>query len=301
MDLEHATEDAYDSRMKPFDITFLTYEKQPELTADDQLLKEALERRGIRVRVAPWSDVSVSWGDSTLTVFRSTWDYFHRTSEFEAWLERVEAVTVLINDVGLVRWNMHKRYLADIERDGVAVVPTVFVNRYAGKNLMELCGSRGWNEIVMKPCVAGSAFGARRFDLNDAAEDACSYLRELVLDRDAMIQPFMNEVESEGERSLVYIDGVFSHAARKAPFSAGAAGGQSLESVHHALPEEVDFGYRVLDVLPQKPLYARVDVVPAAGRLLVMEVELIEPVLFFRFAPDAADSLAEVLGKKLEE
>jgi glutathione synthase/RimK-type ligase-like ATP-grasp enzyme len=301
MVLEHTTHSSYDFAMKPFDVTLLTYEKQPELTPDDQLLQQALERKGVRVRVSPWSDASTVWGNSTVTMFRSTWDYFHRTTEFEGWLRRVEQSTSLVNDCDLVRWNMHKRYIADIERRGVAVVPTIFLKRKEPQDLMEVCRSRGWSEIVIKPCVAGSAFGARKFKLGGAADEGCSYLKELVLERDTMIQPFMNEVESAGERSLVFIDGGFSHAARKAPFSAGPAGGQSLETVHHADAEEIAFGRRVLDTLPSEPVYARVDIVPAEGRMLVMEVELIEPVLFFRFAPLAADALAEVLVRKLKK
>ncbi len=285
--------------MKPFDITLLTYEKQPDLTSDDQLLHDALVRRGTAVRVVPWSDARVRWAESSLTMFRSTWDYFHRAGEFQHWLKHVEPLTCLVNDAGLVRWNMHKRYLADLEARGIAVVPTEFVNRYAQVDLAELCEARGWGEIVIKPCIAGSAFGARRFDLLHASGDARAYLGELAADRDAMVQPFLREVEHEGERSLVFIGGEFSHAARKAPFSAAPAGGQSPETVHDSRHAEIAFAECVFDALPAKPLYARVDLVPAAAGWLVMEVELIEPVLFFRLAPSCADRLADMLLGKL--
>ena len=190
---------------------------------------------------------------------------------------------------------------ADLEARGISVVPTEFVNRYAQANLAELCEARGWGEIVIKPCIAGNAFGVRRFDLLQASRDARAYLCELAGDRDAMIQPFLREVEREGERSLVFIGGEFSHATRKELFSTGPAGGQGLETVHDSHPAEIAFAQRVCDALPAGALYARVDLVLAATGWLVMEVELIEPVLFFRFAPASADLLADVLLRKLND
>src|SRR5258708_37229437 len=115
---------------------------------------------------------------------------------------RVERLTRWAVPPRLLRWDWESRHLAEPEARGISVVPTEFVNRYAQANLAELCEARGWGEIVIKPCIAGNAFGVRRFDLLQASRDARAYLCELAGDRDAMIQPFLREVEREGERSL---------------------------------------------------------------------------------------------------
>jgi glutathione synthase/RimK-type ligase-like ATP-grasp enzyme len=279
--------------MQTFDLTLLTYDKDPGLTADDTIFYEALNRYGLNVRIASWSDPGVNWADSKTSMFRSTWDYFHRTIEFRAWLDRVERSTRLVNDVELVRWNMHKSYLLDLEAKGISITPTVFVNAKGTVDLMEVCRSRGWTQIVVKPCIAGSAFGARRFALSHQEAEAQAYCENLLRNNDLMIQPYLSAVETDRERSLVFIDGEFSHAALKAAFSAGPAGGESLELEYRPGDVEIEAGRRIVEALPKEALYARVDLVPQSDGFLVMEVELIEPVLFFRFNPSSANRLVD--------
>jgi hypothetical protein len=279
--------------MQTFDLTLLTYDKSPELTADDMILYDALKRRGLSARSASWSSPDVNWADSKATMFRSTWDYFHRPVEFRAWLDSVEGSTRLVNDVELVRWNIHKSYLLDLESKGISVTPTVFVDTKASVDLMETCRTRGWAEIVVKPCIAGSAFGARRFDTSQDGADAQTYCEDLLLHSDLMIQPYLRSVETERERSLVFIGGEFSHAALKAAFSAGPAGGESLEREYQPGDGEIEIARRIVEALPKTALYARVDLVAHAAEYLLMEVELIEPVLFFRFNPSSAERLVD--------
>jgi hypothetical protein len=111
------------------------------------------------------------------------------------------------------------------------------------------------------------------------------------------VQPYLEEVETQRERSLIFFCGDYSHAIQKAPFSGGVTVGEALEKPHVALAEEIALGRAAIETLDEMPLYARVDLVPTAHGLVLMELELIEPALFFENEPSAAGRLAEILGK----
>jgi hypothetical protein len=276
------------------DVALITYAGMPDLCSDDRLLVDALEQRGLRVRVVVWDDPSVDWSASTLAVIRSTWDYFHKPDAFLRWLRDVSRRTTLVNPASIVEWNHHKGYLRDLSERGVAVVPTAYAVRDAATALPELAARRGWREIVVKPCISGSSHLARRFG-DAAAPEAQAHLDRIVATQDAMIQPYLAQVEREGERSLIYVGGAFSHAIRKAPFSPGVVGGEDKEAFVEASVEEIAFGQHALAQAGEPAVYARVDVVPVDGRSLLMELELIEPALHFRLAPGSADRFAGVL------
>lgn len=277
-----------------YHITIVTCGAFMQLSDDDQLLQQALTGKGLKIRIANWRDPSVRWEDSTLTLIRSPWDYFEYADEFAAWIDRVAAVTRLRNPAPALHWNRHKRYLAELAQKGCPVTPTLFVDTKQSFELAAACAAQGWHEIVVKPCVSGGAFRTQRFRLDDSEQAlaAQSHLDGLTATRDAMIQPYQSAVETEWERSLIYFNGNFSHALRKPPFSSG---GEGLEQAHQASAQEMAVARQVLAVLPEMPVYARVDMIPAQGELLLMELELIEPALFFRFCPDRGEHFADIL------
>jgi len=167
-------------------------------------------------------------------------------------------------------------------------------------DLQAVCAERGWDEIVIKPCVAAGSFGAKRFTMAHI-EQAQAHLDDLIAERDAMVQPFLKAVEHEWERSLVYFGGEYSHAVRRPPFGRGVVGGQSNELAYQATQEEIDLAHSIIRTLPECPVYARVDLIPADGSYLLMELELIEPALFLRFSPDQGQRFADLLVRKLEK
>ena len=281
------------------DVALITYAGMPDLCSDDRLLVEALERRGLRVRVAVWDDPNVDWSAATLAVIRSTWDYFHKPDAFLRWLHDVSNATTLVNPASIVEWNHHKRYLRDLSERGVAVVPTAYAARGEAAALAETAARLGWSEIVIKPCISGSSHLARRF-VDAAAPDAQAHLDRIVATQDAMIQPYLPQVTREGERSLIFAGGRFSHAIRKAPFSPGVVGGEDKETRIEASSEEIAFAQAALAQAGEPTVYARVDIVPVDGRSLLMELELIEPALHFRLAPGSADRFAGVLDALVE-
>jgi glutathione synthase/RimK-type ligase-like ATP-grasp enzyme len=283
-----------------FDVTLVTYDTFPNLTDDDRILLAALEANGMRTRAAVWSDASVDWSLSPITVLRSPWDYFRRIDEFKQWLDATEPATTFINSADVVRWNMHKSYLRDLAARGVPVVPTHYVEQGLQPDIHAICERRGWREIVIKPCIGGSAYLTKRFAMENASP-AVEHLKALTAIQDAMIQPYLPAVESSRERALVFIGGAYSHAGLKAPFNAGPAGGEKAATPFVPAQDEVDFASTVIAALDALPDYARVDFVVTGNGPLVMEVELIEPALYFSFRPEAAGMLAHILIRRCRE
>lgn len=268
---------------------------------EEGLLGSALAAHGLRVMRADWADPTFDWHDTRCAVFCSTWDYFFRFAEFSPWLDRVATQTRLCNALDILRWNIDKHYLADLDRAGVAVVPTRFVERGESADLAMLARAEGWDEIVVKPAVSGNArltFRARGDEIAalQPTFDRC------VASEAMMIQRFEPLVLTQGEVSLMVMAGRFTHAVRKTPkpgdFRVQVDHGGALHP-HTASAAEIEFAERAVAACPRLPIYARVDAVVTPGGCRVMELELIEPELFFRFHPPAAQALADAIAMSL--
>jgi glutathione synthase/RimK-type ligase-like ATP-grasp enzyme len=273
-----------------YDVTLVTYDKYPDLAPDDTILRREFVRRGASVRTAVWSDPTVDWSASPLALIRATWDYPQRYDEFWRWLARVETQTQLINDVETVRWNSHKRYLHELQDRGVRIAPTIFVDSSVELDLEFECARRDWDDVVIKPCVGGSSYGTRRMRGDEIAGNGARHLRSLLENGEAMVQPFLQEIETAGELACIFIDGEFTHAVRKAPFNSSTV--TTSEYVCELSPRDARFVSEIVAGLDRVPAYARVDIVPEASGTILMELELIEPTLYFGLEPSAAPLLA---------
>jgi glutathione synthase/RimK-type ligase-like ATP-grasp enzyme len=278
-----------------FDVTLVTCERLPTLTADDQALAAAMRSRGMRVRSAVWSDPEVEWDRSAITVLRSTWDYFRRADEFLSWIDYVESHTRLLNPPAVVRWNHDKHYLAELTRLGVTTIPTIFVEQGSRFDVGGAMEAFGTDYLVIKPTIGGASYGARRFRLPDGADEADAHLHILLERGAAMIQPFIASVLDCRERSLVFLEGRYSHAYLKPAFSAGALAGQSGELPHEAREDELALARAALRACPDTVAYARVDMALIDERPHLMELEVIEPALHFHLKPGSADRFAAIL------
>jgi hypothetical protein len=258
------------------------------------------------VGVFVWDDPAVDWDGFDLVVIRSTWDYTRRRDDFIAWAERIGER--LRNPPALVRWNSDKRYIAELERAGLPVTPTLFVE--PGDGRIELSG-----EVVVKPTVSAGARDTGRF--GPATHHAAHALVErLSADgRTAMVQPYLASVDERGETALVYLGGELSHVLRKravlrpdeeAPLSdhplepAAVMWEEDLVVAGSATDAEVAAADSVLGFVAERfgapPLYARVDLLAADdGRPLLSELELIEPGLYLGTAPRAAGRFAQAI------
>lgn len=281
-------------------IAIATCAAYPELKGDDKLLREALAEQGCEARSLVWDDPGADWGAFDLCLVRSTWDYHDKHDEFLAWAQRVEGVSALCNPADLIAWNSDKTYLRELADGGVPIVPTIWVDRDSEAELARLVESEGSGEAVVKPAID---LGARNLRRVQAGEISAAL--EAVLQRSpvAMVQPFLPSLESEGELSLIYIDGNFSHAVRKRPapgdFRVQGIWGGTVEPAQPA-PSEIDLAEQALSQLDEPPLYARADLVTGPeGAPCLIELELIEPNLYLAQHPAAAEALAAAVMRAL--
>lgn len=270
---------------------------------DDDLppLLEACARAGVRAEALAWDDPTVSWGRFDAVLLRSTWDYTQRHAAFLDWCARVERVSHLFNPIQVVRWNTDKRYLLELAGRGVPIVPTSVLR--PGDD-----PSRGeWPraEFVVKPCIGAGARDAARFEAD--AHDAAALHAQRMLDRgeSVLVQPYLDGVDGYGETALIHIAGKYTHAIRKgALLSARADASQALfaeESIQPRIATDAEHAVaeQALAALPDVPLYARVDLLPSATGPKLLELELVEPSLFFAASEDAADRLVSALIDRL--
>ncbi len=283
-------------------ICFVTCQTWPEISASDELVKRALEARGASVEGRAWNAPFADWGGFDAIVLRSNWDYHFDPAAFLAWLDRLERSGARIwNPPALVRWNLTKAYLLELARAGVPTVATVLLEDETRAGLEAVMAARGWSRVVMKPMIGASAHDTR---LVTAAtlDEAVAALAAGAIRRPVLVQPFIEEIQSRGEWSLVFIEALLTHAVLKRP-AAGEFRVQPRLGGTVETPTPAD-GVRAvarlaLDALPMPPLYARIDGVETAAGFQIMEVEVNEPGLFFPHAPAAADRFAEVLLRRV--
>jgi glutathione synthase/RimK-type ligase-like ATP-grasp enzyme len=279
-------------------IALATYEGAPLLAPDDQALVPAFAALGIDAEPAVWSAETVIWETYDAVVVRSCWDYHLRYDEFRTWLERLDASRLPVwNSVALLEWNSHKSYLIDLQQHGVQTVPTIVVRSGGAPAVRAVVRDAGWSRFVVKPAISASGFDTHALDAS--CDDAAMRTIEQVTSRgDVLVQPFVDEITSGGEYSLIYIDGRFSHSAMKrasgSEFRVQTEHGGSVMSID-VDERMIDAGARVLQALSETPLYARVDGIARGDEFLLMELEMIEPNLFFELKPESAERFASAL------
>jgi glutathione synthase/RimK-type ligase-like ATP-grasp enzyme len=271
-------------------------------TIDVTLLTESRYEQPDHALRVDWARADFDWSRTRCALFRTTWDYFFRAREFLDWLDRVSQQTCLINPAALVRWNMDKHYLADLPDRGIHTVPTRFVEAGSDASLPAILAETGWPEAVLKPVVSGAARHTYRIDAGSAPTHDALF-RQLLETEAVMIQPFQRAIVESGELSLMVIGGRYTHAVRKV---AGAEDFRVQDdhggTVHDytAPPDEIQFAERAVGACDPAPAYARVDMLrDNDGDLAVMELELVEPELFMRLHPPAAEALAEHVANVL--
>jgi glutathione synthase/RimK-type ligase-like ATP-grasp enzyme len=244
-----------------------------------------------------WTDPSVDWAAAGSVVVRAVFDYVRAREEFCAWAERVASVTRLHNPADVLRWNSHKSYLRDLEAGGIPIVPTAWLDAGSSVDLAALLAERGWPDAVVKAAVDNGARGALRVSGDDPGAGQ-AHVEELLQARDVMVQPYVTATEDVGEHALVHIDGVFSHAVRKDQMLAGRPFDLNRIPRIEPDPRELALAERVLARFDDSLLYARVDTICAGDDVMLMELEVLEPVLFFSKAPGSADRMAAAINRR---
>jgi glutathione synthase/RimK-type ligase-like ATP-grasp enzyme len=278
------------------DVVFATCTQQPLPTEDDQILADALTARGVTVTPIPWTEIDpYAVVDSPPILLRSTWDYHRMPTMFVAWLQSLQdAGRTTWNAPEIARNNVDKIYLKELEAAGIAIPRTRWVDGIDNDAIDRVMAEEQWSRVVLKPRIAATAYGTFLVERGTAlsADDLAP-----ARNSGALLQEVVPEVIDGGETSLVYFDGVFSHAvlkrAKDGDFRVQKDFGGRVQRVTPAAEIQA-FADRVAAQIPGC-LYARVDVVAAARGPLLMELELIEPELYFLYAPETATHMAQLL------
>ena len=278
----------------------------PELHDDWPLARAALDALGIDAVAVVWSDPAVDWSSFDLVVANGAWDNIHQPSEFLAWVDERELGGVpTVNSPATLRWNLDKRYLRDLEAAGVPVVPTTWVEP-GPDPVFEI----GGGEVVVKPSVSGGGHQTARYG-PDTPEQIRAHVRALLdAGRTIMVQPYQASVDTVGEVGLIFVGGAFSHAMHKDPMIRRGVGPmQSLidnqvVTPAKASPAQLELAHHAVAAAEQllgPTAYARVDTVLGEdGRPALLELELLDPVLFFDTDRTGADRFARVLRGYIE-
>ena len=291
-----------------YDVTVLTDKRyiKPEAINDyvqnvlteDELVMDALRSRGLSITRKAWDDPNFHWGDSHYILFRTTWDYFDRYKEFSLWLERVSKQTKMINNYATIKWNLDKHYLRDLQLAGAPIPPTVFIKRSEPAKLSSIFGLTNWKKAVLKPTISGAARHTYVVDAHNIGRHDFLFSR-LIDEEDYMLQEFQPTIMTEGEISIMIIGGQYTHAilkkAKHGDFRVQDDFGGTVHP-YTPSPREIEMALQIVEACPFKPVYARVDLMwDDDGQPLLGELELIEPELWFREKPEAADLLADVV------
>jgi glutathione synthase/RimK-type ligase-like ATP-grasp enzyme len=282
-------------------LAIASYVKRPTLRPDDRVFAAAVEAAGLEPVAVVWDDAEQDWTRFDACVLRSVSDYPDKQKAFVDWVSVVGAEMPFWNPPGLANWNLDKTYLRQLERRGVPVVPSYWLEQGSCVRLDDVLDRQGWEDAVLKPTVD---LGAKSLSLVHRGQPQGQEILQQLLGRNGvMIQPFLPSVREDGETSFVYIDSQLTHVVRKRPkagdFRVQGNWGGTVESAE-VTPGEVEVAQAALDCLDERPLYARVDLVLGPDRKpSVIELELIEPILYFEQNPEAAQLLAVAIAGRL--
>ncbi len=269
---------------------------------EDSLLKKALEKKGLKVRRTNWDDNNYDWSKTKYAIFRSTWDYFDRFSEFSKWLNKAKELTTFINPHELIEWNIDKHYLAELESKGVRIPNSLFIEKGDHRTLKEVISTVEWNEFILKPVISGGGRHTYRFKKGETEKLEVVFAK-LLQNESWMIQEFQKQIITKGEVAFMVFGGKYSHAvlkkAKAGDFRVQDDFGGTIYS-YHASKEEIAFVEKVFKSVEPTPTYARVDVLwNNENQLCLGEIELIEPELWFRMNGNSAQLCADAIYQSM--
>ncbi len=268
----------------------------------DWLLDKPFSENGWQTHTVSWRDETIDWGQFDAVIIRSPWDYQEDADRFIRVLEKIDASGVpLENPLELVRWNVDKIYLKILENQGIEIVPTLWRERFQADVLPSFFTHFNTEEIIIKPTISANADNTFRVFLN-SLPTVTEQLSQVFSEKSFMVQPFMQSIVEEGEFSLFYFGGCYSHGILKKPgkndFRVQEEHGGILTSIE---PEEALLAQaaQVNQLIQPLPLYSRLDFVRTATGFAIMEVELIEPSLYFNMDETAAARFVQAFMQRM--
>ncbi len=282
-------------------IVFTTCLKWPDLFETDSLVASALEKRGYNVTASPWNGEFEAFSRADLVVLRANWDYHHDTDNFIRWLDKLESCGLAVqNPISLVKKNVTKDYLFDLEASGIQVTKSRIWT--ADESLPDIFIEEDWQQAVIKPLVGASGHQVEKVSLS-GIDEWLSAVAGSFPSKKWLIQEFLPEVEDKGEISLVFFEGTYSHAilkqTREGEFRVNSQYQGVLKRINPE-PTIIKQAEKVLQTIDSPPIYARIDgIIRDESRLVVCEMELNEPGLYLDLAPDRVSVFAEAIHSLL--
>ncbi len=280
---------------------FLTLDERGDYVIDDEHAIAPLEQLGWQVSTVSWRQREIPWSAFDLVVVRSTWDYWDDIPAFIGTLRQIDSATRLANPLDIMLWNLEKTYLMDLQGKGIGVVPTTWPDAVHPGAFPGFFAELGSDELVIKPVVGANGEDAYRISAGEdpqRLQQVCGRFSN----KRGMVQVFMPAVIEEGEYSLFYFNGAFSHAILKIPAGSEFRSQEEHGSEIRPVTPEGKLllrGKQVLDTLSAVPLYARADFVrDDQGDFAVMELELIEPSMYLRTDPGAPVRFAQAIDQR---
>jgi len=272
-------------------IAILTCEKLPDLNPEDQNIITELAKHNIEAKAVIWDDKTVNWTDYDYLIFRNTWDYFEKETEFKIWLNQIEKLGIkTLNPIAIIQQNIHKFYLRDLQKLGVTILPTVFIDKTNHLNLTELIPSH-WKRAVIKPAFSAGSYLTEVFNVSEIQAINEKY-KSIATEKELLLQEFMPEIQTIGETSFIFFNKKFSHAVNKKPVD-GDFRVQSLFGGQYTLVQPnttlIEKAQKIVNTFPDHLLYARVDGIIINSELHLMEIECIEPDLYFNLSENALE------------
>lgn len=275
---------------------YLVMEDPGDFVTDYHVSFDAMAGLGWQVDCVPWRDMSVDWNRFDAVYICTPWDYPENPELFMQVLEAIDASSaMLVNPLSLVQWTLAKTYLRDLAENGAAIVPSLWFDDFDEALVPGWFETLHTDSVVIKPVVGANAQDT--FVLTNPVDAGLvDELQRRFSERGFFVQPFMTNVLSEGEYSLFFFDGVYSHAILKTPeqgdFRTQEEHGADIRSIT-ATPEQVAAAEEILALVEPRPVYVRVDLMrDDNGSYLLMELELIEPSLYLRTDPGSPGRFA---------
>lgn len=278
-------------------IAILTCDKLPALNLQDQPLLTELAKHNMIVTPVIWDNPNINWNDFDYLIFRNTWDYFEKEIQFNNWLDQIEKLGIkTLNSVAIIKQNKHKFYLREMERRGVIILPTIFIDKTNTLNLRTLLPYH-WKKAVLKPAFSAGSYQTTVFEIGDIDKINSQY-RSIAAEKELLLQEFMPEIQTLGETSFIFFNKKFSHAVNKKPadgdFRIQVQFGGKYSLIH---PDAalIAKAQKIVDSFSENLLYARVDGIIIENELYLMEVECIEPDLYLNLSDGALERFTNAL------
>jgi len=285
-------------------IALVTYQDKGAYHAinvsnEDDLLINYLHDKGLIITKEIWNDSAVKWEDYDVAIIKSPWDYFDHISDFYAWLQHMESLNIrLLNPVDTLKWNADKRYLNDIKSAGLNITPTEFLSSSSELELSSYFSTYDCEQIIVKPAVSGGSKNTFKLT-KDNFESNLPLIKQLIEKETFIVQPFLKEIETDGEMSFLFFGGKFSHAVLKkaaaGDFRVQATFGGTVHPQNPS-PDIILKAKAYVNQFAKDCLYARVDTATINEELVLMELELIEPFLFLDTNTNALENYYQALS-----